>query len=309
MESLTTSTCIQTVARLRSISAAAEELGISQPALSARVKKLENQLGAQVFDRSRTPLEITDAGHAYLETQEAIQALNRKLAKRIDDLKGLGTGSLVIGGASLFNSTLLPKAVASFLAEHPAVDIRIVTDTVPNLMEGALAGSIDLFVTPIASDNMGLAFEPLLEERIFLSIAADSPTARKLPPMGTEGFAAIDATMFGQLQDETFIVHDKRLQLGRKLEQLFKRYGFVPQRTVAVDQTSTGLALSQAGVGVAFVTESALASVADAARPALYLADEDICTRKLFIARRKGAPVSRAEAEFTQHLERVATEA
>ena len=89
MESTSIAQYIRTVARLRNISAAAEELGVTQPALSARIKKLEQQLGAAVFDRSTTPLSVTEVGEAYLACQDSIESLNRELARKITQLRNL----------------------------------------------------------------------------------------------------------------------------------------------------------------------------------------------------------------------------
>lgn len=305
MSSSNIATCIETVARLRSISAAAEALGISQPALSSRIKKVETQLGAQLFDRSRTPLSITDAGRAYLETQQGIEALNRRLAQRISDMKNLASGKLVAGGASLFNSTLLPAALARFSELYPGVEVRVMTDTVPNLTQAALDGTVDLFITPIPNDNLNLESEKLLTEKLFLCLPKTCPLAKKLPSMGAQGYARIDADAFKLLASGPFILLNPALQLGRKLQQLFTLYGVTPPHSVVVDQTSTGFALSMAGSGVCMIAESAMRDEARAENAALYLADEGICSRDLYIARLKGTSRSRAEEEFSKILKEV----
>lgn len=302
MNSSNTATCIETVARLRSISAAAEALGISQPALSSRIKKVETQLGAQLFDRSRTPLSITDAGRAYLETQQGIEALSRRLAQRISDMQNLKSGKLVVGGASLFNSTLLPAALARFSELYPGIEVRVVTDTVPNLTQAALDGAVDLFITPVPNDNLNLESEKLLTEKLFLCLAKSSPLTQKLPSMGAQGYARIGENEFKLLASEPFILLNPTLQLGRKLRQLFELHGVTPAHSVVVDQTSTGFALSMAGSGVCMIAESAVKDAPRAETAALYLADEDICSRDLYIARLKSSSRSKAEEEFARIL-------
>ena len=302
MEALTTAACVRSVAELRSISAAAESLGVSQPALSARIKKLEGQLGAQVFDRSRTPITITDAGRAYLETQEGIDALNRRLAQRISDLQGLKGGQLVVGGASLFNSTVLARAIARFSAQYPGVSVRVVTDTVPNLTQAALSGAVDVFVTTIPNDNLNLESEELLEEKVLLCTRASSPVVAQLPAAGKKGYAQLDEESFKLLAQEPFIMLDSKLQLGRKLTQLFEHYDVQPAHSITVDQTSTGFALSLAGMGTCIIAQSAVQGFSAHANIALYLADQEICKRTLYVARLKSASRSRAEEEFSKIL-------
>ena len=305
MEALTTATCVKTVAELCSVSAAAEALGVSQPALSSRIKKLEGQLGAQVFDRSRTPLTITDAGRAYLEAQEDVDAVWRRLAQRISDMQELKSGRLVVGGAGLFNSTVLPRAIALFNERYPGVEISVMTDNVPNLTQAALRGSLDLFITPVPNDNLNLESEELLEEKLLLCASASSPVVAQLPSAGKEGYAVIGKDEFALLAAEPFVMLDSKLQLGRKLKQLFDLYHVQPRHCVTVDQTSTGFALSLAGMGTCIIAQSAVQDFAANANIALYLADEDICKRSLYIARLKGASRSRAEEEFSAVLKEV----
>ena len=82
----------------KSFSAAARKLFVSQPALSASVRKVERELGLPIFDRSTTPLQLTDAGRAYIEAAERIFRIKRDLKSYCDDLAGLESGTLRLGG-------------------------------------------------------------------------------------------------------------------------------------------------------------------------------------------------------------------
>ncbi len=307
MKGLTATDCIRAAARLGSFSAAADELGISQPALSARVKKIERQLGASLFDRSASPLALTPAGTAYLQTQDGIDALNRKLQQRIGDLNGLSTGELAIGGADLFNSTLMPAAVARFAARYPGVSVHVTTDALPGLLQRALTGSLDLFVSPATVECSTFEFEPLFNERLFLCIDPAGELASQLPSRNAAGYARIQPEQLTLLAKEPFILLDEGLQMGSKLRKLLERHGIEPVRAINVDQQSAGIALAMAGAGVALVAESAMSARPAAQRPALYLIDEDLCTRTLFVAH-KGA-MSRCEQEFLACLRQVAGQA
>lgn len=307
MKGLSATDCIRAVARLGSFSAAADELGISQPALSTRVKKVEQELGVRLFDRGANPLELTSAGAAYLETQDGIDALNRKLLQRIGDLNGLSTGQLALGGADLFNSTLMPRALARFSGRFPGIDVQVVTDTVPNLLQRALAGQLDLFVSPVPFECSSFEFEPLAEERLFLCIDPTDALVAELPSPGASAYARIDEGDLAKLATKPFILLDEGLQMGVKLRKLLERHRIECACSIHVDQSSTGAALAMAGAGVALVAESAMSAQAAAVRPALYLIDEDLCSRTLYVAHR-GA-MSRCEQEFLSDLHHVATQA
>ena len=85
-----------------SFSRAAEKLYMTQPALSIAVKRVEAGLGAELFDRSRHPLELTQAGQAYIETIRRVRYLEEELERQIEDLRGLRTGRV--------RRVLLPQA-------------------------------------------------------------------------------------------------------------------------------------------------------------------------------------------------------
>ena len=86
-----------------SFTKAAEKLFISQPSLSAMVKKTETELGAAIFDRSSTPLELTEAGQAYLEYIDATARNEALLNEKLWDIQNLNKGHICIGGSNVWD--------------------------------------------------------------------------------------------------------------------------------------------------------------------------------------------------------------
>ena len=168
-----TSNYIKKIAQAKSISVAADQLGISQPALSSYLKKVEGELGVVLFDRSRQPLELTEAGKVYLDYLDEVVVRQKELMKNLSDINDLKTGSLTVGGASFFNVAYLPKSIAAFASENPGIDIEIVDDRVPRLEALAQKGMLDLFITPINDAPDRFVYEELLEEDIFLAVPAE----------------------------------------------------------------------------------------------------------------------------------------
>ena len=99
MDYFSSANYIKAIADARNISAAAEKIGISQPALSAFLKKLEEQLGVILFDRTKQPLTLTEAGRIYLEYAVKYEALQHEFNQHINDIEGLQRGKLIIAGA------------------------------------------------------------------------------------------------------------------------------------------------------------------------------------------------------------------
>ena len=312
-----TSNYIKKIAQAKSISVAADQLGISQPALSSYLKKVEGELGVVLFDRSRQPIELTEAGRVYLDYLDEVVVRQKELMKNLSDINDLKTGSLTVGGASFFNVAYLPKAIAAFASENPGIDIEIVDDRVPRLEAMAQKGLLDLFITPINDEPERFVYEELLEEDIFLAVPeawevnrqlegkaisieelpeseAAAKSHRKEKPLTREEFAC--------LCRETFVVLKPDQDIGRKMQALLNSFGCTPERIITAEQTMTTLALTLRGVGVSLITESSIRNCGFAGLPKLYMANPDICRRKMYIAYPRNKYLSKAARRFAEVL-------
>ena len=312
-----TSNYIKKIAQAKSISVAADQLGISQPALSSYLKKVEGELGVVLFDRSRQPLELTEAGKVYLDYLDEVVIRQKELMKSLSDINDLKTGSLTVGGASFFNVAYLPKSIAAFVSENPGIDIEIVDDRVPRLEALAQKGMLDLFITPINDEPERFVYEELLEEDVFLAVPetwevnrqlegkaisieelpeseAAAKSHRKAKPLTREEFAC--------LCRETFVVLKPDQDIGRKMQALLNSCGCTPERIITAEQTMTTLALTLRGVGVSLITESSIRNCGFAGLPKLYMANPDICRRKMYIAYPRNKYLSKAARRFAEVL-------
>ena len=289
---------IKAIAELGSISAAAENLGISQPALSSHLKKIESEVGAILFDRSRQPLELTEAGHVYLDYLDRTQSLEKELEQTIADIEGLETGSLTIGGATFFNIAYIPRAIGAFAKEFPGVDIEIVDGNVPFLTTEALKGRLDLFITPVANEPDRFVYEELLKEKVFLAVPSDWEINKEL------NSGNISGEEFKKLCSCPFILLREDQNIGQMMERLFKHYSCRPKKVLHVEQTMTSLALTMSGVGVSLITENSIRTSGLSRLPELYMADESICTRSMYVAYPRNKYLSKAASEFIKTLKR-----
>ena len=308
---------IKEIAETKSISIAAEQLGISQPALSTYLKKTEKDLGCLLFDRSRQPLELTEAGRLYMDYLEENDALREQLKQNLSDITGLQTGKVTVGGAGFFNIAYLPLAIASFVKEYPGVSVSIVDGRVPELVSMAQKGMLDLFITPINDEPERFVYEELLEEDVFLAVPTEwevnrqlsrkavaieelpeseaaAKSHRKATPLTREEFAC--------LCRETFVVLKPDQDIGRKMQALLNSCGCTPERVITAEQTMTTLALTLRGVGVSLITESSIRNCGFAGLPKLYMADPDICRRKMYIAYPRNKYLSKAARRFAEVL-------
>lgn len=304
MDKIMTTNYVKAIAEARNISIAADNLGISQPALSAYLKKLEEQVGTILFDRSKKPLTLTESGKVYLQYADKVDALNKEFLQQISDLQDLKSGNLTIGGASFFNVAYVPDAVAEFISRYPGVDVEIIDGKIPEISMEALNGKIDVFITPTAEDKERFSYEKLLDEKIFICVPEQWEVNRNLGKEIRDGYPVLSRQDFEKLKDSIFILLHEDQHIGQKMNAIFGRYEFRPQHSIVAEQTMTSLALTRAGVGVSLVTESTIANSNMREYPRLYLADEDICSREMFAAYPKNKHLSRATSEFIRILKR-----
>ena len=116
----------------RSFTKAAQNLYISQPSLSARIKKIEEIIGEPLFDRSTTPLQLTEVGKVYIEAAEEITQIEQRVENYINDLAGLKTGNLAVGASTLFAAYVVPSLITQFNQKFPDVHIQLIEGIQPN---------------------------------------------------------------------------------------------------------------------------------------------------------------------------------
>ena len=311
---------IQIIAELKSISATAETLGISQPALSASLKKKEKELGGIIFDRTKQPLELTEVGKAYLDYVGKQEQLKTELEQRISDISGLKSGHLTIGGATAFNIAYLPKAVGQFKSMYPNIEIRILDRSVPELVNEALKSGLDVFLTPRADDRDRFNYEILLEERLMLCVpnaiaeevglkpsSASKSNDAKSSTANSGGskssIAKLSAKDFSALCEYPFVVLRNEQDIGIKMRELCRRYNCEPKNVIMAEQTMTSLALSMSGVGISLVSEGSIKSLGIGEDVvSFYHLDEKICNRKLYTAWPKFKYLSKTTEEFIRVL-------
>lgn len=315
MEYFSSSNYIQAIADARNISAAAEKLGISQPALSAYLRKLENQLGAILFDRTTQPLVLTEAGRLYLEYAARHQALQHEFQQQISDIEEMKKGRLIIAGASSFNVSYFPEAVARFTAMYPGIEFEIIDDNIPEISLKAASGQIDLFIAPPGKQDERLQYESLLKENIFLCVPSqweinaklsdfEIPVEQIMQSAGTlyQMGVQLPQVDFKEFRDMPFVLLKEDQHIGRTMDSLFSRHGFRPEKVTVAEQTMTSYNLTIAGIGISLMTESTIKNSNFRNHPKLYMADTDLCMREMYVAYPKHKYLSRAAREFIRIL-------
>ncbi len=244
-----------TVAREGNISRAAEKLHIAQPSLSQHIAKLEEGLGAKLFDRSRSPLALTPAGELYRNYLESSDFLFQKFCSDLGELSTAHSRTVHLGLGSWRGSLLIPNILPDFLASHPDSQVFLHEFPVSELAQMIQDGTVDFAVM---NTTGGLAenilTETICRERILLVMNRFDPLVARFQ----EDLAAGHAPDLGLLSEERHVSLSQGLSVGRCVSNFLEKNHFVFPRQLRTTNNSTVLKLVAAGMGFCFLVETGL---------------------------------------------------
>ncbi|MFJ8593867.1 LysR family transcriptional regulator [Streptomyces sp. NPDC093598] len=168
------------VAEEQNFTRAAERVHISQSGVSAQIRKLERELGAELFHRSARTATLTVAGKAALEHARAALAAADAVGQAVGEVTDLIRGRLTVGMVIGCTVTPLFDALATFHRAHPGVEISLLEDNSDRLVEGVRAGAIDLaLIGTAAATPDGLDALTIISERLVAAVPAGHPLAKR----------------------------------------------------------------------------------------------------------------------------------
>jgi len=301
---------ILSVEKEGSFSGAARSLDITQPALSAYVAKLEAKIGSPLFDRSYSPLRLTQTGLEYIAMVRDNARREREFERRVSDLSRLRTGSLAIGGSVFFISSYLPGVAANFARLYPGIRLRIVNGRVPELEKRTLDGQIDFFLSPSGIGADSFEYRQFAQERLLLCVPPDlsvneSLTGMAVPPEDvTDGSCVVKdypEPSPSAFADTPFILLEEDLQIRSIADAWLGRHR-QNCSDIIVDQVQTSYALTLAGAGVSVVPDSAIRCAGGTPVPKLYAFNRKLSVRGMSAAYKKGGVLSCAACRFLELL-------
>lgn len=224
-----------------SISGASKLLYVSQPAISRLMSHTEQRLGLALFRRTKGRLYPTPEARRLLGEVNAVYEGIERVNEIAEDLAANRTGSLRISCSPNLGQTVLPRAIASFRAAHPAVRVVVRTQIPGTMLRAVLSGQVDLAVS-----NMPLV-HPNLEARLLVKneIVALVPAGHPL--------AARKWVRPADLIGEDLIGYGPDVPFGLLVHEMFGSEGDQPDMRVQVEQAHVARALAQAGAGIALV--------------------------------------------------------
>jgi LysR family transcriptional regulator, transcription activator of glutamate synthase operon len=228
------------VAERGRVTRAAEELHISQPALSRALSRMQRALGVNLFDRSGRNLRLNRYGELYLgHARRALAELDSG-QRAIEEMAGGERGLVSLGFAPTLSTWLVPALVSAFRAEHPGPRFQLHQDAVGQLVDSLRDGGVDLLVCPRPGDPV-LGWHMLGGERLQLAV----PSGHRL--------AGRKRVRLSEAAGERFVMLKHAFDFRDIVEELCRAAGFEPESAFEAEDVASARALVAAGLGVAVV--------------------------------------------------------
>jgi DNA-binding transcriptional LysR family regulator len=294
---LTQITAFVETARLQSVSRAAEALFISQPALTARLKGLEADLGAELFVRGPRGMRLTDAGHAF--HPYAVRSLETLTDGRmqVNALERGGAGRLAIGAAPAVSTYVLPVLLKRFSEGFPRVLVSVRTGHSEEILDLVLREQVTLGLVR-ALKHPDIVSTPLYEDRLILVVEPGHP------------FASEGRIRMKDLAEEQLVQFDRTSSYHDLTSALFVTAGVSPAGRMELDNIDAAKKMVAQGFGVALLPQTSVADELEAGTLAeVEVVDASPVRRKIVaITRRDAGPPAGQPKAFLATFEEIRDE-
>ena len=235
---------------------ATARLGITQPALSYQIKRLEEELGVQVFRRGPGGITPTEAGRVLLDHAHHVISTVREAHQAVRELSGGVSGEIRVGAIKCVGTYFLPRVLWEVRARHPMVRPTILYRDSDELLEALLANRLDVAMVVDPTPDRRFQYDRVFDEQISL-VSGPGHRFYGRPTVGVS-----------ELQDAQFVALAPHTSAGALIRSYLDRLGLAIAPSVSTDNVETVKRMVEVGMGVAFLPDMATADdVATDGRP------------------------------------------
>jgi LysR family carnitine catabolism transcriptional activator len=276
------------IAEERQFRRAAERIGLSQPALSAQLRELEDYLGAALLSRTTRSVRLTAEGEKFLQRARNILADLQSAVLELRDHASLRRGRLAVASIPSAASRILPEVVAAFMKRFPGIDVQMIELSAHDVSRCVASGDADIGIAPAPDRNSEMSFAFLLRDRFVGLVPKSSRLARQR------------RVRLEALFEYPLIATVPGTSIRATLERACREHGKSLRVAHSVTQHQTVVAMVGAGLGVALLPSLSLTERADVAH--VMVVNPHI-SRDIGVIHRKGE-TSAAAREFIAGLRR-----
>lgn len=274
-----------------SFSKAAENLFISQPALSAIIQKEEQRLSLKLFDRSVKPVRPTAAGLKYIEAAKKIQKIELKLYKELAAVENQPQ-EIIIGSSAFFFVNFINQLIQEFSKDRPQAKFKCIEYSTEQALQKLQKKDVDLVITAHNNNIKGCCFVPIKSENIVLAVPASFAINKHLTSYALtlqdinsgawlEGkYKSVPINFFA---DYPFILHKKSKDMYKRAIHMFNNKNMRPTVLGQIEDFYTLYFLARSGQGIVLLRDSLLKYMEPTPNLVFYKLDDPLATRNINI--------------------------
>ena len=237
------------VARHLSFTRAAEELKLTQPAITFQIRQLEDHFETRLFDRQRNRIALTTAGKTVFEYADRILELYRETEKTIHEMTGVTQGVIRLGASTTIGEYLLPRILSGYHQLFPNVQVRMTVHNTRMVVRKLEDATIDMGMVEGPVNNHNITVDPCIDDELLVILDPKNPLAK------------LDEISLVRLEKASFISREEGSGTRAVLEESFSKAGLPYNRLNMVLELGSTEAVKSAvegGVGFGIVSSASL---------------------------------------------------
>ncbi|TMV48078.1 LysR family transcriptional regulator [Paenibacillus mesophilus] len=235
-----------TVAEKRNFTRAAEELHMTQPAVSQYIQMLERTLGTTLLERNNKHVRLNKAGEIVYHHAKEIVGLYSRMQGLVDDMMHQASGALAIGASYTYGEYVLPRIIARLQTQYPLIRPSITIGNTKQISEGIADNELDIGIVEGELKHEKLHIEPIAEDLMHIMVASG------------HRFADKETVEYKELKEETWIVREPGSGTREAAEAMFARFGSRPPHFMEFGSTQLIKESVEAGLGVTLLSHWAV---------------------------------------------------
>jgi LysR family transcriptional regulator, low CO2-responsive transcriptional regulator len=280
---------LEAVARHLSFSRAAEELHLTQPAVSMQIKQLEDNIGLPLFEQLGKKIYLTDAGRELFQYSRSIAQQLREIEEVLDQLKGLDRGRLIISVVSTAKY-FVPKLLARFQKINPKIAVSIYVANRENVLKHLADNVIDLAIMGRPPQEADLHAEPIMDNPLVCIAAPDHP------------LASLKRVPLQRLEQESFLMREPGSGTRHAMERFFTEHGIKLTRGMEMDTNEAIKAVVGAGMGLSVISLHTCELEVETGRLVVLNVDHFPIMRQWYLVHRTQKRLTAAALAFREYL-------
>ncbi len=270
-------------------SRAAEELYLSQPAVSMQIKQLEGHIGLPLFEQMGKKIFLTTAGEELFHYARSISQQLAEMEAVFDEMKGLGQGRLTLSVVNTANY-FTPQLLATFCAQHPNINVILQVSNRDAVLKDLADNSTDLAIMGKPPAELDITAESFLENPL---VVIASPK---------HALAQLATIPFSQLAEQPFLSREQGSGTRSAMERVFAQHHIQPRISMEMETNEAIKQAVQAGMGLGILSLHSIELELETKRLAVLNVEHFPLLRHWFVAHRSNKRLSSAALAFKEFL-------